>query len=198
MFDKLKALNENKNYMNYRWFFTSEGKLVVGGKSEEQNEVVLRYFLKPDYTVMHTTSPGSPFMIIQTESPSKNDLNECAIFCACFSKEWKSENKLINIDVFSGKDIYKLKTMKVGTFGVKNRKQIKVKPELVIVIQKGKIKAVPKVKKSEEVLAVIKQGKLTKEEAGEKIAKKIKEKFLFPVSKEEIMMAIPSGNMNVK
>lgn len=194
----LKSANDNKNYMNYRWFFTSEGKLVVGGKSEEQNEIVLKYFSKPNYTIMHTTSPGSPFMIIQTEEPSKNDLNECAMFCACFSKEWKSGNKLISIDIFSGKDVYKTKTMKVGTFGVKNRKQIKVKPELVIVIQKGKIKAVPKVNKSEEILAVIKQGKLTKEEAGEKIAKKIKEKFLFPVSKEEIMMAIPSGNMSVK
>ena len=198
MFNMLRNLNENRNYMNYRWFFTSEGKLVIGGKSEDQNEIVLRYFLKPNYKIMHTTSPGSPFMIIQSDEPSKNDLNECAIFCACFSKEWKSGNKLISIDIFNGKDIYKAKTMKTGTFGVKNKKQIKVKPELIIVIQKGKIRAVPEIKRSEESLAVIKQGKLTKEEAGEKIAKKIKEKFLFPVSKEEIMMAIPSGNMNVK
>lgn len=198
MFNMLKSIGESRNYINYRWFFTSEGKLVVGGKSDEQNEAVLKYFLKPNYTVMHTTSPGSPFLVIQSESPSKNDLNECAIFCACFSKEWKYGNKSINIDIFNGKDIYKTKTMKTGTFGVKNKKQIKVKPELIIVIQKGKIRAVPEVKRSEEILASIKQGKLTKEEAGEKIAKKIKEKFLFPVSKEEIMMAIPSGNMNVK
>jgi hypothetical protein len=88
--------------------------------------------------------------------------------------------------------------MKTGTFGVKNKKKVKAKPELMVIIQKGKIRAVPKVKGKEESLAVIKQGKMDKEAAAEKIAKKIKEKYLLPVSKEEVMMAIPSGNMDVR
>ncbi|MDP7521149.1 MAG: NFACT RNA binding domain-containing protein [Candidatus Pacearchaeota archaeon] len=100
MFKKLRQIREAKEYMSYRWFFTSEGKLVVGGKSDEQNENVLRYFKRPGYTIMHTTKPGSPFMIIQSDDPSKNDLDECAVFCACFSKEWKTGKKSIDIDVF--------------------------------------------------------------------------------------------------
>jgi predicted ribosome quality control (RQC) complex YloA/Tae2 family protein len=198
MFKKLNEIKKAKDYTNYRWFFSSSGTLILGGKNESQNEMVLKYFLKSNYVVMHTSSPGSPFMIIQKENPNKNDLNECAVFCACFSKEWKTGNNLINVDIFEGKDIYKMKSMKTGTFGVKNKNQIKVRPELILIVQKGKIKAVPKVKREEEILAVIKQGKTNKEEAAEKIAKKIKDKFLFPVSKEEIMMAIPSGNLNVK
>lgn len=198
MFNKLKEISKAKDYRNYRWFFTSQEKLVIGGKSDEQNEMVLKYFLKPNYTVMHTSSPGSPFMIIQSDNPNENDLDECAVFCACFSKEWKNGKKLIEIDIFRGSDIYKNKGMKIGTFGVKNKKQIKVKPELMIIIQKGKIKAVPNAKRSEESLSMIKQGKMNKEDTANKIAKKIKDKFLFPVSKEEIMMAIPSGNMEVK
>jgi len=198
MFKKLRQIREAKEYMSYRWFFTSEGKLVVGGKSDEQNENVLRYFKRPGYTIMHTTKPGSPFMIIQSDDPSKNDLDECAVFCACFSKEWKTGKKSIDIDVFKGGDVFKNKGMKTGTFGVKNKKKIKAKPELMVIIQKGKIRAVPKVKGKEESLAVIKQGKMDKEAAAEKIAKKIKEKYLLPVSREEVMRAIPSGNMDVR
>lgn len=198
MFNKLREIREARDYTNYRWFFTSEGKLVVGGKSDEQNEMVLKYFRKPNYIVMHTSAPGSSFMIIQDNEPSKKDLEECAVFCACFSKEWKSGKKVIDIDVFRGIDIYKTKEMKIGTFGVKSKKKMKARPELMIIIQKGKIRAVPNVKRKEESLAVIKQGKMSKEESAEKIAKKIKEKFFMPVSKEEVMRAIPSGNMSVR
>jgi len=198
MFNKIREMRDARDYMSYRWFFTSDGNLVVGGKSEDQNEAVLKHFRKPNYTVMHTSAPGSPFMIIQDNDPSKNDLEECAIFTACFSKEWKSGKKNIDIDVFKGIDIYKDKSMKTGTFGVKKKKKIKAKPELMVIIQKGKIKAVPKAQRAEENLAVIKQGKIGKEEAAEKIAKKIKDKYLLPVSKEEVMRAIPSGNMSVR
>jgi len=198
MFGKLREMRDARDYMSYRWFFTNEGKLVVGGKSEDQNELVLRHFRKPNYTVMHTTKPGSPFMIIQADEPSKGDLDECAIFCACFSKEWKTGKKSIDIDIFKGADIFKDKGMKTGTFGVKSKKKVKVRPELMVIIQKGKIRAVPKTKRKEESLAVITPGKMDKEEAAIKIAKKIKEKYLLPVSKEEVMRAIPSGSMSVR
>lgn len=196
-----KEKNTGKSYENYRWFYTSNNVLVVGGKSDEQNELVIDEFIRPEFTVLHTTEPGSGFIIIQTEKPSKKDIEEAAIFCACFSQQWKkvkSSRATISIDTFKGDQIYKAKSMKLGTFGVKgDKKTIKVKPELVVVVQKGKIRAVPKTTK-EEKLAEIKPGKLKKEQAAEKIAKKIKDEFHFPVSKEEILSAIPSDKLGVK
>lgn len=191
-------LSKSRNdHLNYRWFFTSEGKLVIGGKSDEQNEEVIRNFLRPNYVIMHTSLPGSPFMIIQDDKPSKKDLKETAIFCASFSKQWKNGKKQIEIDIFKGSQIYKTDIMKTGTFGVKGEKEtIKVKPELVLIIQKGKIKAVPSNGK-EKTLARIKPGKLTKEQAAEKIAKIIRDKFHFPVHKDEVMQAIPSDKINI-
>ena len=122
----LKRLKPAKDYKNYRWFFTSNNVLVVGGKSDEQNEFVLKNFLRPDYIVMHTSLPGSPFMIIQSEKPTKKDLDETAIFCASFSKQWKNGNKKIDIDIFKGGQIYKIKSMK----------------NLKLIIQSGKLKIV--------------------------------------------------------
>jgi predicted ribosome quality control (RQC) complex YloA/Tae2 family protein len=187
-----------ENYVNYRWFFTSDNVLVIGGKSDEQNESVIRNFLRPEYTIMHTSTPGSPFMIIQTDKPSKKDLDETAIFCGCFSKQWKENKKNIEIDIFNGDQIYKKKSMKLGTFGVKGEKKtVKIKPELVLVIQKGKFRAVPKTTK-EQKLVRITPGKLSKEDAVEEIVKKINKKYHYPVSKEEVGQAIPSDKISVK
>jgi len=192
-----RLLNLSQIYENFRWFFTSNDILVVGGKSDEQNEYVIKNFLKPGYTIMHTSEPGSPFMIIQYDNPNNQDIEEAAIFCACFSKQWKLGKKQIDVDIFKGEQVYKTKTMKIGTFGVKGGKRvIKVKLELVLILQRGKLKAVPKTTK-EKKLAEIKPGKLSKEQAAEKIARKIKDKFQFPISKEEIMQAIPSDNLEV-
>jgi len=200
MFGLLKTTTTT-NYKNYRWFFTSNNVLVIGGKSDEQNEQVIKNFLKPNYTIMHTSEPGSPFMIIQSDNPTKKDLEETAIFCGCFSKQWKqskSTKSKINIDIFKGEQIYKTKQMKKGTFGVKGDKEkMQIIPELVLIIQKGKFKAVPKTTK-EQKLANITPGKLSKEEAAEKLTKIIRNKFNLPTSKEEIMQAIPSKMLNIK
>ena len=84
---KIQSLD--KMYENFRWFYTSDGTLVVGGKSDKQNEEALDKFVKPNYIVMHTTKPGSPFMIIQKDNPSKKDIEDTAIFCVSFSQQWK-------------------------------------------------------------------------------------------------------------
>lgn len=194
----IKLSNLDRKYENFRWFFTSDNILVIGGKSDEQNEAVLTEFLKPNYIVMHTTLPGSPFMVIQSDKPAKKDIEETAVFCACFSQQWKQGKKTIDIDIFKGEQVYKTKQMKIGAFGVKNgKKTMKVRPELVLVIQDGKLRAVPKTTRL-EVLALIKQGNLSKEEAAMKISKIIKDKYHFPISKEEILGAIPSDKLSVK
>lgn len=204
MLNIFAKLNPAKDYRYYRWFFSSNNVLAVGGKSEEQNELVIKNFLHPNYTILHTSQPGSPFMIIQSDKPTKKDIEETAIFTACFSKQWKESKPTskISIDIFKGKNIYKTKQMKKGTFGAKGRKQtIKVKPELTLIIQKGKIRAVPKINKKSKLiqaLAEIKPGKLNKEQATEKLTKIIKDKFHLPVSKDEIMQAIPSDKLSVK
>lgn len=193
-----KKNNMNENYLQYRWFFTSSGKLVVGGKSDEQNEKILKDFNDAEFIVLHTSEPGSPFAIIKSKNASKQDIEEAAIFCACFSKQWKLGKYKIDIDVFKRKDIFKLKNMKTGCFGVKGeRKKLEVKPELFIVMQKGKIRAVPKNTK-EEIICKILPGNLSKEEACKKILAIIKNNYHLPIAKEEVMAAIPSDKLAVR
>ena len=193
-----KVIN-TKDYKSHRWFYTASGMLVIGGKNESQNELVLKNFLKPNYIVVHTSAPGSPFMIIQSDSPNNQDIVEAGIFCACFSKQWKNlknQNEKISIDIFKGNQIYKARKMKIGSFVIKGKiKKVVVKPELVLVIQSENLRAVPKVKRKEKILAKITSGKLSKEKAVEKICEIIKNQF--NITKEEIMQAIPSDKLSI-
>src|SRR3989344_4927218 len=95
---------EFKDYLKYRWFYTSSGKLVVGGKNAEQNEQLIRKLKeqKNDLLALHTTEPGSPFSFILAEvnKISEEDIKEGAIFTACFSQAWKAKKKSASVDIF--------------------------------------------------------------------------------------------------
>ena len=181
------------NYENYRWFFTSSGKLVIGGKNAEQNEEIMSS-IKNNDVIMHTSSPGSPFCIIK--NPNKQDLEEVAVFTACFSQQWKSGRKMADVDMFLGNQVSKTKDMKTGTFGVfgKSAKK-KVELKLVLDFQKDKLRAIPE-GVSENPILLIRPGSLTKEQAVNSILKILSGKGL-SVSKEEIMAAIPSDKIKI-
>ena len=110
-----------ENYENYRWFFTSTGMLVVGGKSAVQNDALLQEVLarKEEYCIMHTEDPGSPFTIIDAPiaSLTQQEYKEVAIFTACFSKAWKAGKKQASVHIFSSSQIHKQTAMKAGTWG---------------------------------------------------------------------------------
>jgi len=120
-------------YQKFRQFCTSSNKLVLAGKSAEQNEELLKTALEKENIVLHTEAPGSPFCIIKakTDEISKQDIKEAAVFCAKYSQAWrKAKNKKnVSVHYFLGKDIFKTKEMKLGTFGVKKFKKIIVKKE---------------------------------------------------------------------
>lgn len=109
----------------FREFFTSTGALVLGGKSAENNEALVSQ-IEPEETVLHTAKPGSPFVNIKGKANAQ-DILDAAIFCAKHSQDWRDNQNDVEIHVFKGKDIYKEKGMKSGTFGVKKFDMIKVK-----------------------------------------------------------------------
>ncbi len=124
--------NDVEAYGKYRRFFTLSNKLVVAGKNAEQNEKVIAQADKDEY-VLHTKEAGSPFCNIKANKSetNKEDLREAAIFCAKHSQAWKKSKKKTDIEVhvFLGKDIFKTKDMKLGTFGVRKFTNILVKKE---------------------------------------------------------------------
>ncbi len=116
--------------MSFRKYTTKSEKLVLAGKDSGQNEELINNYAGKNDFVFHTISPGSPFCVIKGKL-SKKDIEETAVFCARYSQEWKKskDKKDVLVHYFKGNDIYKEKTMKKGTFGVKKFKIIKAKKE---------------------------------------------------------------------
>ncbi|MFC1710724.1 NFACT RNA binding domain-containing protein [Nanoarchaeota archaeon] len=111
--------------MNFREFVTKRETLILAGKSAENNEQLIAQ-VKPSEEVFHTIAAGSPFVNIKGK-PKKGDIKEAAIICAAHSQDWRDNKKNVKVHRFKGKDIYKIKLMKLGTFGVKKKKVIIVK-----------------------------------------------------------------------
>ena len=113
--------------MNFREFTTSSGKKVISGKSAEQNEELVKQFIGKDNKLLHSAKPGSPFCVIEDLKPDRKDLRETAIFCASKSQDWRDNKQDVIVHIFSGKEIFKRKSMKTGTFGVRKSKSIRIK-----------------------------------------------------------------------
>ena len=188
---------EFKDYTKYKWFLTSSGNLVVGGKSADQNESLLLKLKKQkeDLTLMHTSDPGSPFSVILSESPSSSDIQECAIFTASFSKAWKQKKEKVQVDTFKLSQLYKLKSMKTGTWGVKPPvKRLSVSLALVLTKQKDKLRAVPErsIKSKKDILLKIVPGDTDKTLLVPQL------KSLLPqFNEEDFLSVLPSGGIKI-
>ena len=188
-----------EDYKKYRWFLTSTKKLVIGGKSAEQNDGLLKKLkqAKEDYIVMHTSSPGSPFTVIL--SPIKDvksqDIEQTAIFTGCFSRDWRSQKKKSNIDIFKLSQLEKLKSFPAGRWLVKDKIEKKeVELKLVLTKQKSVLRAVPEgAAEKSQILLRLFPGKIDKSDLLPKFQVLLKQEF----SQEELLSAIPAGGVSI-
>jgi len=77
-------------YERYRWFFTSDGLLAVGGRDAASNSAVIRKHLVKNDKVFHGDIFGSPFFILKdAENAPDRSMNEVAHATICFSRAWR-------------------------------------------------------------------------------------------------------------
>lgn len=113
--------------MNYREFKTRSGKTILCGRNAEQNEKLVGEFAGKENVLTHTIASGSPFCVIKERGTERKDVKETAIVCARLSQDWRDNKDDVAVHFFTGKDIYKEKGMKTGTFGIRNAKKMTVK-----------------------------------------------------------------------
>ncbi|MCW7080535.1 MAG: ribosome rescue protein RqcH [Candidatus Methanospirare jalkutatii] len=86
-----KVVRDKKWYERFRWFFTSSGFLVVGGRDATSNEILVKKHMANEDIFFHTQAEGAPAVILKTEGRpvSDADLEEAAQFAASYSSLWK-------------------------------------------------------------------------------------------------------------
>lgn len=105
-------------FEKFRWFMSSDGFLVIGGRDATTNEIVIKKYTDKDDLVFHTDMAGSPFVVVKKEGKPgyipEVTIKEAATFTAVFSRGWKMGMPALN--VFSARPEQVTKTAKAGEF----------------------------------------------------------------------------------
>ena len=111
----------------FREYILKSGNEILLGKNAESNDELMKLYRGKENTLFHTIAPGSPFCVIDNLNPTQKEIQESAIICAAKSQDWRDNKNDVKVNLFKGKDISKRKGMKIGTFEVKNKKDILIK-----------------------------------------------------------------------
>ncbi|MBN2065905.1 MAG: NFACT family protein [Candidatus Thermoplasmatota archaeon] len=83
-------------FERYRWFLSSGGNVVIGGKDAKTNDLIVKKYLKEGDRYAHADVQGAPSVIIKSKGVnddarpiSAKTLEEACMFAASYSKAWK-------------------------------------------------------------------------------------------------------------
>jgi predicted ribosome quality control (RQC) complex YloA/Tae2 family protein len=86
----ISEIRKKNWYERYRWFFTSDGLLTIGGRDAASNSAVVRKHLVKKDKIFHGDIFGSPFFILkEAQNAPDRSMNEVAHATVCFSRAWK-------------------------------------------------------------------------------------------------------------
>jgi predicted ribosome quality control (RQC) complex YloA/Tae2 family protein len=213
---KDKSKRKKKWFESFRWFFSSDGLLVVGGRDAQSNEQIVKNKMKKNDVYFHAEVFGAPHCFIQApEEFSKpgrefvageESMNEAAQFAVTFSKAWEEGRPIADAYSVKPEQVSKStksgESMGTGAFMIYGERNWFRKTPLSCAIgyfpREKLLMCAPlsAVKKHCRVFVELKQGKKSKEQ----IAKELKEFFekkglVFSV--DEFVSLLPSGGFEV-
>lgn len=197
-------------YEKFRWFITSEGFLVIGGRDATSNEIVIKKHAEKNDVVFHTDMAGSPFFVIKvpggeagSNAPGEASLQEVANATFTFSRAVKLG--LSTSSVFWVKPEQVTKEANTGEYLTKGAFVIRGKTNYVYpsfdlavgVTKEGKVMCGPKsaVKKNCVKSVVLEKDEQAKPSETAKFVKKLLETN---ADLDAIIRALPAVGLKVK
>ena len=201
-----KRVQKNlKWYEKLRWFVSSDGILVVGGKDAGSNEAVVKKYLDQNNIYLHADIHGAPSVVAKVSSDALNDnlLKQLGEFAASFSSAWRKN--FTSQDVFWVEPDQVSKTpssgeyVKKGAFIVRGRRnyirgcKLEISIGLVDYDGEKRIMAGPTdaMKKFTNKFVTIKPGFTKKEKIAKEILSRINEDGLLTL--DDVVRVLPSG-----
>ncbi len=197
-----KVKRKEEWYEKFRWFVSSEGFFVVGGRDATTNEIIIKKYTEKDDVVFHTDMSGSPFFVVKASGKKigLETLQEVADATLAYSRAWKLG--MATSGVFWVKPEQVSKEAQPGEYLSKGAFMIRGKTNYIHprinlavgIMEDGKIMGGPlkAVKKNCLKFVEIKQGS----EKTSSVAKKIKAKI--GGSLDDIIKVIPAGGVEVR
>ncbi len=199
-----RVRRELKWFEKLRWFLSSDGLLVVGGRDAGTNELVVKRYLDNQDIYLHSDIHGAPSVVIKKDEGEipENTIQEAGSLAASFSSAWSKG--------YGSQDVYWVhpdqvsKTPQSGEFvargafiirGTRNYlRGIPLKIAVGIVDYEGeRIMAGPvdAVAKYTDNYVVLKPGFTKKEEIARSVLKKIDPDHILTL--EDVIRVLPSG-----
>ncbi|MCA6214680.1 fibronectin-binding domain-containing protein [Thermococcus bergensis] len=204
----VKKLEKRKKkwFEKFRWFISSEGFLVIGGKDATTNEIVVKKHMSENDLYCHADIYGAPHVVIKDgKKAGEKTIFEACQFAVSMSRAWKD-------GIYSG-DAYWADPSQVtkkapsgeylgkGAFMVYGKRNwmhgLPVKLAIGIVGYEGEklpmCGPVDAVRAHTDKYIIIRPGRTKKSELAKKIAK-IFEKWGYKVDLDDLMQILPPGN----
>ncbi len=198
---------ELKWYEKLRWFISTDGYMVIGGRDAHSNEQVVKKYSKNNDVYFHCDIHGAPSTIVQNENNDDeipdSTLYEAACFASSYSSAWGEgfssyDSYWVTLDQVS-KTPETGEFLKKGSFVIRGRKNfIRNVPVLIGVgvvdydgakrIMAGPVDAV---RKMSDDYVIIKPGFTKKERMAKQVLGRIDKDKLFSV--DDIVRNLPSG-----
>lgn len=87
----LRLRRQLRWYERFRWFFSSEGLLVLSGRDAGTNSVLVERYMDSSDLVFHAEIHGAPFTIVKEggKRAGNDTFQEAAIATASYSRAWR-------------------------------------------------------------------------------------------------------------
>lgn len=196
---EIRVLREKEWYEKFHWFFTSSGKLVIGGRDAQQNDLIYSKYIEQNDLFFHADVQGGSAVILKNgREASEQERLEAAQFAACFSKAWGSGFSYVDVYSATPEQLTKYSSgeyVAKGAVVVKGEKEWYRRTPLKLRVgldEKGRVAVVPafsKIKLKNEIFLVP-----GKEEKGQ-VAKKLAN--ILNVHPDELLQVLPSGKTTI-
>jgi predicted ribosome quality control (RQC) complex YloA/Tae2 family protein len=211
-----KARPKRRWFEKFRWFVSSDGFLVIGGRDASTNEtLVKRHMVKGDIFV-HADIPGAAAVVVKSEGKDipRNTLDEACQFAAINSIAWRSNAAFLEVYWVNPEQVSKTpksgEYVSKGAFIIRGKRNYKRAGLIFAVGVKinGEAKVIggppAAVEKNSDYHVVVEPGRMKSKQA----AQHIKETLLAMSGKEdkeavnrlnadEIQKVLPTGGYSI-
>lgn len=106
----VRLVGSREWFERFRWFITSGGVPVLAGKDADQNEALVKRYMRPWDIFLHADIQGGPVTIIKLargQGASQQDLIEASQYAAAYSKAWKLGANSADVYYVKGEQVSK-------------------------------------------------------------------------------------------
>lgn len=202
-----KTQREKEWYEKYRWFYSSDNLLVIGGRDKKTNQEVVEKQMEDNDIYLHADLEGAPHVIIKNKDGKIPDstIKEAAIFAGIHSRAWKKG--IGNVDVYwvepeqVSKETPAGEYLPKGSYMIKGERNYQTVPlEAAVGLLEEEDFKIPTcgppsaIKANSDVVIEIKPDGTKKSELAHEIKEKLDEEAEKEIDLDELMQILPPGS----